>query len=337
MSAPLPRRAPEVPELRDGTGTPVTTLWEFLLRTGFLYREKLAPLDVAASQSAWAALLRSHNDVSKSCLLARDGSICAHVSGVRAYRRTWMLQHLAALPDSSSPIGLGRTISVAMIRLLAQRTDAEWAKIWYRPTNRFPARLFGSFAARIADPTLSEEVLHDYLIGPTVAPPGPREILVEPARTRADLERIEALIAGQPAATGRADDLQADGLLLEGVSEAFAALGLERRRTILAARRHGALVGCALLELSSPGLNFSELTSTFRVHATDDAVKEALVSAACRHYRSLGRTRCIALAQPGDRALFEGLGFTFAKTYACWTWHRSLFPAFCEHVLAFQP
>jgi hypothetical protein len=333
----------KVPDLCDGMGTPVAKVWDFLLQTGFLYREKLGPMDVAASQSTWRTLLGSPNNVSRTCLLTRDGDLRAHVSGVRVYRRSWMLQHLAARPDPRSPITHGRTISLAMIRLLEQTPEVDWAKVWYRPTNRFPLRLYGSFAAGVRDPNLSEQTTYDYLVCHTEHPDTQatteETLQVTPAQA-GDGPRIAAFFAAEPSGAAHwSDDLSADALSLCELEQAYAALGLERRRELLTVRRDGALVGFAMLELSSPGLNLSELTSSFRIFSliADQAVKTALVIAARRRYAALGRGRCVALADPRDRPLYERLGFTCTKQYTCWTWHRSLFPQFCEHVRIFEP
>jgi hypothetical protein len=333
----------EVPDLLDGTGTPIAKLWDFLLQTGFLYREKLGPMDAAASQSTWRTLLGTPNDTSRTCLLARDGDLRAHVAGVRVYRRSWMLQHLAARPDPRTPITHGRTISLAMIRLLEQTPDVDWAKVWYRPTNRFPLRLYGSFAAGVRDLELSEQTTYDYLVCPTEHPhaqaPADETLQVAPAQA-SDGPRIAAFFAALSSGAARwSDDLSPDVLSLGQVERAYAALGLERRRELLTVRRDGALVGFAMLELSSPGLNLSELTSSFRIFSlvADEGAKAALVTAAHRRYAVLGRRRSVALADPRDRPLYERLGFTWTKQYTCWTWHRSLFAPFCEHVRTFAP
>jgi len=94
--------------------------------------------------------------------------------------------------------------------------------------------------------------------------------------------------------------------------------------------------GFALLEISAAGLNLSELTNAFRVFTFDQAdasAKQALLQSARRRYGEIGRTSCIALAPPDESPDFESLGFESSKRYTCWTWHRSLYQRFCDHIL----
>lgn len=135
----------------------------------------------------------------------------------------------------------------------------------------------------------------------------------------------------------RADDLSKERLELREVEEAYAAIGLMRRREVLIAEQSGRPVAFALIEVSSIGLNFSELTNTFRVFALDDddddEGRRALIEHARSRYAALGRNVALALAEPRDRELFESCGFRTTKQYACWSCHRATYRA-CYDYLA---
>jgi|SoiMethySBSTD1v2_1073268.scaffolds.fasta_scaffold31384_5 hypothetical protein len=335
-------------ELYDGRGTEVAELWEFLVRSRFLYPEKLAVIDPARTQATWAALLEAPGSLAKTCLLKRDGDIRAHVSAVRLFAKTWTLQHLAALLDTRSTLTRGQAVSVSMIELLDREPEAEWVKVWYRPTSGFPLRLFESFARRFADSELSELATYDYLVSSTdrdgAAVPGlafaASDVVVTGAEP-ADIERIGTYFLDRRTATCVADDLTTPRLTLAAMREPYAALGLERRREVLVAKHRGDLLGFALLEISSIGLNLSELTSAFRVFplAPHSQVELSLIAAARQRYRELGRARCFALAESaeaGHRTSYERLGFSRARQYTCWTWHRAHFRDFCRHVREFS-
>jgi hypothetical protein len=327
-------------ELQDGCGTPVAELWDFLVQSRFLYPEKLAAVDVERTHDTWAALLRAPDDVVRTFLTKNGGAIRAHACAVRVYTKTWMLQHLAALADANGR-RRGRDISVHVMRRLTRDREIEWVKIWFRPTNRYPVHLFGSFAERVADPEASDLTTYDYLVASTegddLAAPALREVEVSSAEP-ADCDRIGAHFRKhQRAAIREADDLTASRLLLQNPGSSYAALGLERSREALVAKRGGELIGFALLEISSPGLNLSELTSAVRVFSLSPRpeIKQALIVAARRRYGTLGRKRCIVLAESGDRGLYERLGFSCLKQYTCWTLHSSRFAEFCRHLQEF--
>ena len=322
------------PTLRDGTGTAVDVLWNFLLDTKFIYPEKLKSMKVEQVQSTLTKLLERPNDVFKTTLVVSQGRIEGHASSVRAYRQTWILQHLAARLGKSA-MTRGRMLNLAVIEYLEQLPGIEWVRIWYRPANRWPARVFGGFARRLTDRNLSDHRVYGYMVSPTsYSGPMPTEVVLRPAELQ-DCHWIEAYFVGHKESVAlRAEDLTSRHLFLSEVQKAYAEVGLDRRREIIVAERRGKPVGFALVEIHSLGLNFSELTNTFRVYTLDDnrATHVALAGACRERFRELGFERCVALSD-GDTESYALSGFEQVKEYACWTWHRSQYQAFCEHVL----
>jgi hypothetical protein len=322
------------PELRDGTGLCFDALWSFLLETGFLYPKKLDSIVISDVRTTLSRLLARPNDVLKTSLVLNAGVIEGHISCVRAYHETWMPQHLAA--SGQTTMARGRMLNLAMIGYLEQLPSIEWIKLWYRPTNPWPARVFGNFARKLGNSGLSDLRTHRYMVSSTLTATesiaGPSIRAGEPD----DHVAIEAyFIAAREAVLLRSDDLTRRHLMLDEVRKTYATLGLTRRREILIAEDAGRFVGFALLEISSPGLNLSELTNTFRVFTLDgdDRVRRALILAARSRYRELGSERAIALAADGDEPSYEALGFVEMRQYCCWSWHRSLYQDIFEHLL----
>ena len=136
----------------------------------------------------------------------------------------------------------------------------------------------------------------------------------------------------------RTDDLSTDALMLSSVTKTYKGVGLERRREILVAEQEGVFAGFALLEISSPGINFSELANAFRVFAldSDPNIERSLIDSACQQYATAGRQKCVALAADQQISTFAAAGFELRKQYNCWTWHRSLYQLYCQHVLSLQ-
>jgi hypothetical protein len=323
------------PDLRDGTGTPFTDLWRFLFEARFLYPEKLARLNVDAIERTMTELLSRPNDILKTSLLVKDGEIQGHVSGVHTYRQTYSLQHLAARVTGRRTMTRGQLLSLALVEYLEQLPDIEWLKIWYRPANKWPARVYGSYAKRLAVPALSHHKTYGYVVSNTSAPYTPEPgVTVRPA-TPADHPRIEAhFVASRDAVLLRSDDLTSPHLLLGELSAEYREFGLERRREVMVAERNGRFLGFALLEISSLGLNLSEITNTFRVFAEGGEVraKRALVAHARERYRELGFERALGLSDDTTLDAFTTLGFEKVKEYCCWTWHRTQTQDFLKHV-----
>jgi hypothetical protein len=312
-------------------------VWALFVQSGFVYPEKTARLQPVMPQirETMEALLAANGSLLTTVVLRDEHAMAAHISMLRSHERTIMVQHLAALPHSGSGLEASASVTLALAYYAQLREDYQWAKIFYRPNNPWPARVFGGFARQLKDTRTSDFRVFHYLSAPTssVAQAYVDRLPVR-AADESDWPRIEEWFVSR----GRmvetmANDLQASRASLASVSERFRAAGLERRREALVADRDGCVLGFALLEISSLGLNFSELTNAFSVHLfeEDAAVHRALVMTAKRRYAEIGRPQCVALAEGADLALFEAAGFARVKEYACWTFARTHMSALEEY------
>jgi hypothetical protein len=327
-------------ELRTGAQASADAIWQLLLDTGFLYPEKLAHMRVSAVRATLSTLLAAPDDVFKVLVAARGEQLEGHVSCVRVYERTWLCQHFAALQRTGSMLATGRQVAVAMLDTLVAAPEVEFIRIRYRPDNPWPAREFGGCARMLEGHPLAQLRTYAYLVSPPLAAVPALETsgsrLGVRAATAADAARIEACFAGgSDALLLRTDDLGAQQLELRHMAAAYARVGLSRRREVLVAERSGQLAGFALLEQSSLGLNYSELTNAVRVYAAvgDSETLQALARAALARYRTLGYDRCVALASDAQLAALQPAGFTRTKDYACFTLHRSLIPELRAYLL----
>ncbi len=327
-----------LPGIEDARGLTFRELWAFLQETGFLYPEKLERLRpvLPALEATVTTLLSTPSDLFKT-LVFRNEQLLGHLSAVRLYSHTWMVQHLAARKEGAGRLGAARMLNLGITDYSEQLPQMEWLRVFFRPRNRWPARVFGRFARRVGDPSVCELRTLAYLTGESTGEPVREKGLeVRPARPE-DARWIERhfLDQGRTLAV-RAEELSTpEGLTLAELSLRYAKVGLVRRREVWVAERHGRPAGFALLELSSIGLNFSELTNTFTVHLIDPepAVHAALVEAARVRYREAGRALCLALAPPADVPLFTARGFTQRQEYTSWTGHRSLYRRYYEYIL----
>ncbi len=312
-------------------------LWCFLRECGFLYPDKeqaLRPLMPEIARTLAAALSRPDGPL-RTLVFRSEGLLQGHLSALRAYRRTWVVQHLAARKEGPGKLEAAKALNVGIIDYLEQLPDAEWLRSWFRPQNRFPARTFGRFARLQFDPHRCDLRTYGYLTAPADAdlPSRPPDVAVGNA-TAADWAEIRRHLVS----SGRIAQLAAEDLCsaphLVDIDEHYRAVGLTRRREALVARRSGRLLAFALLEISSAGLNFSELTNAFRVHAVDPdpAGTTALAIAARRRCEELGRPLAIGLAEQPDLAAWGAAGFVLRKEYSCWTMHRSLFRRCADYV-----
>jgi hypothetical protein len=282
-----------------------------------------------------AALLAANGNLIETVVLRVDGGLSAHVCAIRTYARTWSVQHLAARQAPGQHLDASARVNLAISYYAELREDIEWIKMYFRPNNPWPARIFGGFARSINDPATSDFRTFDYLTAsrPDGGVP-PAGVQVRPAGPD-DFGLIEQwfISRGRGVELG-ANDFRAAEAGLSTIGGRFAAAGLIRRREILVAERAGRPAGFAALEFSSLGMNFSELTNAFTVHVIEENDAESRVALALharRRYQELGRTFCIALDDSRDLTAFETAGFAKAKEYSCWTFHRTRAQPFEEY------
>ena len=326
------------PGLELARGLSFDLLWEFLRDSGFIYPEKEAQLEPVMEQvrlTLGTLLANPHGPLRTLLFRGAGGLVQGHVAAVQAYRRTWMLQHLAARKDGAGSLAAAKALNAGAMEYLEQLPDAEWVRIWFRPRNRWPARTFGRFARLKFDPHWCDLRTYAYLVAPAAqAPvldvPG-LDVTFATAGDWAEIRRC--FVARGDTALLAAEDLSRAPDLSE-VDDIYLALGLSRRREALVARREGRLLGFALLEVTSTGVNMSELTSAFRMHAltTEPGVTAALAARARQRYAELGHPFAIGLATTVDAGAWALAGFSKVKEYTCLTAHRSLWRRYVEFV-----
>ena len=308
-------------------------LWTLYEDTGFLYPEKIERLRSSLPEihHTIGALLRANGDLLETVTTRLDGTLSGHLCALRAYRRTWVIQHLAA----RRRLGGAGVLNLAIARYTQVRPDVHWLKMYFRPDNAFPRTVFGSYAESVRHSPKSDLREFRYLTADANRP-GER---IAGVTVRTAIPADHRVITDWFVARGRTTELMANDLVegqhcLPMASARFAQIGLRRHRRILAAERDGVVTGFALLEVSSLGMNLSELTNAFTVHLVepDASSRSALIEAARAHYRSLGRREVVALAESDvDLDAFTSAGFASSKSYLCWTFHRDHASGILDH------
>jgi hypothetical protein len=333
---PRDRRVTELDDANEVGGDDVIAL---LRSSGYwdsAMDEKLAPVLSAVTRTFRDAYGKG-SSVFRSVVAREEGTVIGHVSSLRAYDRTWMTQHLATSPTRH----VADLLSIHAGEQLLRTTNLEFFKIWYQHHKTWPARVFGEFARTVTDPRCSDlrAFRHVTMATDAALPPAPAGIEVVEADP-GQLEQVaEFLAAREPALVVRADDLDARGLPLEGVSQSFAAAGLSRLRRVLVATRRGVCLGFALGELSSLGLNLYEILSAFRVflwpagEAEASAIRMALLGGLGRLYGAARRVTAHGLASSGELLDYQRLGLEIDReTWMCWTFDRKTFEGFRAHI-----
>ncbi len=327
------------PTVDDGSDVAVDELMDFFRATGFLYpakEELLAPV-MSEVRDTIAQSYAQPSDVFKAVVARENGTLVGHVSGIRAYRHTWMPTHLAALPTKH----VGHILNLGAADYFLQTADFEYFKIYFHADSKWPARIFGGFAKMQRDATQSDLRGYRHLLMATDGPLPPAPVGIDVIEASSDeLAIVERyFVTREPGLVVRADDLTRDALRLSELNKSFAELGLYRRRRVLMAMRRNTCLGFALIEMSSAGLNLSEALSAFQIfvtdegHAQDADVRRALLHAIMPIYRNAGRAQARGFVAPKDVAVYQRMGLPINdEQWMVWTYHRRVCPRFCDYV-----
>jgi hypothetical protein len=292
------------------------------------FDDPAAPLRIGAAQEA---LESADGELGRGYLYCEDGRPMGHASGLRVYKRTWLMGHLAVLPGFHRSDQASRELSALALEYGEMLEDVDYVRYVWRTENRWPNRYSSWLSRRVGQESRSRLAFFHYLrcpVGPRAdGPPLPR---VRRA-TRPDLVALESYLRRNGhLVTVLSDDLTADALELEQLSSRFAEVGLERRREVWVVDGPDVPVAFGLLERSTPGLSWPELTNALKLVVTtlDERTGDAARSALTRHAEDSNRARgmpsTVVLAADEDLAALAGLGFQSLGKTAEWTFARSL-------------
>lgn len=301
-------------------------LWEFLFDSGFIYPKKYNTVHAnrEAMKEIYLRLYRDNPEIIAQLTYQRNGRIYGHASMVRAYRRAWMVHHLAARPLNKKRTGLQVLKNImhyfsGFYRLPSIEMD--YLLFYYRPENRFPDYFFGGFARHFKNPRACSLELFSYISYPTYSQ---RRSLPEGWTLReCETDDLEEL--------GRFYRNTSNGLLLDvlsldkegdagsSLSELYARHGFLRSCRSLSLKQHGMLKAVVIVNRSNVGLNLSDFLNGLKILITDAAgLPWPVLSAAISQVADVYRMDQIpVLVYPSDYFKAQNVSIT-EKKYNLW-------------------
>lgn len=311
--------------IQDVSENDLDLLWEFMFETNFIYQNKRRQIQNKSKEilETYHRLLSTDNPIVKKIVFKEDDEIKGHLSGIRFYDQAWIIQHLNALRSNQG--SAAQAVLRSMVDFLYDakahsKNNIYYVMSFYRPDNLYPSILFGESANRINDK--EKCVTHDFsfgLLNESKMEPAPAEgVSVDSPEAIDALVKflVEKKMTGFLRATGLANrnPLQLD------IQNIFLSLNLKRERHILA-YTHGESQVIALCEVSSPGLNLSEITNSIYLFADGlndlevQTASDALIAEVYRrYYAPLDILPTILQPAGTERAT----SVTWSKIYTCW-------------------
>jgi hypothetical protein len=263
-SAALARQAADAPlRLPDGESVygiqvnamGVDELFALYERARFLYPAKAARLTphLAVVKENWRRLLHAGDSLLYVLTAGDEHEGYASVAVWRTALGSWVWQHLVC---ERNPLRSRAVMLGGLVRCM--RNDVgESQQNWFRPENRFPARVFGSMVQTLGE-SFSSVQRHMYFAVP-------RRPVLRYSRVQVvpyDCSQHDALCAVAARARGHvyitAEELDRD-VELQSVDRLYRSVGLRRTRQVWLAYRAGSRtpIGAALAYRGPLGLNFS--------------------------------------------------------------------------------
>lgn len=183
-------RLPRLSELHEAYGVQVNSigvdeLFDLYERTGFLYPEKAARLLPYLGQvkENWRRMFDAGESLLYVLTAGNEQEGRAALAVFRTTYQGWTFQHLVS---EDNPFASRAVMLAAEAASILKGSD-ESAQNWFRPENRFPARVFGSMIQAIGG-SLSSAQNHAYFALPRKlslpSDSGIRVIACEPAHNK---------------------------------------------------------------------------------------------------------------------------------------------------------
>jgi len=336
---------PQLSSLYATYGVEVNTLtveqiFALYERTGFLYPEKAARLrpHLELVRDNWRRMLRAGQSLLYILTSGDEKKGLASLSVWRTAPHGWVSQHLVS---DNNPFASRAVMLAAAAGKILRGTDD--AQNWFRPENRFPARVFGSMVQTIGERLCSVQ-RHSYFALPrNLSLPHTGRIRAVPydPSHKPSLAAIASVTRGSVYVTG--EDLLGD-VELRTVDEMYRAVGLRRTRSVWLAYNgtRGEAIGAAIAYRGPLGINFSYLENRcdLLLHPTlpkadvPDTIA-ALLSASLEAYRDFELDEIPLIADEMANDVLVKFGAEFLRHYCQGIWLKAGHHGFYQHVDGF--
>jgi len=302
------------------------TLWRFFFETGFIYPDKyrLFQKNKERIKQTYKKLYIETSEIARHFVYQDKGRIYGHVAMLRFYNNAWLIHHHAASKTGHSRAGLvvlnqiGRFINDShRLRSL----HMQFVFCYYRPENRFPARVFGGSARNIGDrqgcstDTFAYYHFHSSF-GSHAELPAPWQLVKTDKQDLLQLERQYRHNSG--GLMLKALNLEPEAEHLGSLISAYTQSGFMRGRYLVSLKRGNTLKAIFMLNIADVGLNLSDLTNSITAIIIDakNLSKEILHNALATQMEVYAQDEIPVLLYPQSFAADAGL--STEKEYVLW-------------------
>jgi hypothetical protein len=247
-------------------------LWEFFFDSSFIYpmKYRLIQPHKESLKETYRRVYQERPEIARHLTYQRNGRIYGHISMVRAYQRTWMIHHYAAKAIDNKRAGL--ILLKRLIHYLNEMGCLPSAKMdyvmcYFRPQNKFPDRIFGSFAKALNNPQgcsmdLFKYVPYSSLSLSTELPKG-WTLKQSSAQDLWEMNRFYSHYSNGLFLD--ALGLGPEGPTDESLEEVYGKFGFLRKLKLYSLSYRGRLNAVLIVDQSDMGFNLSELLNSIKI------------------------------------------------------------------------
>lgn len=309
-------------------------LFDFFFSSGFIYHDKylsLAPYKEKFIET-YRRLYLEALPIAKHFIYQEKGKILGHVSMLRFYENTWLVQHLAATGQHFAGIMVLRQVA-HYIHDCSQfySSHMDYVICYYRPDNKFPNRIFGGIAAELKNPKMcsvdtlaylelaKKDCLNNFKNSNknTIVEITPEDLI----ELKSFYEHVsQGLLID-------ALDLAPEMLGIDNLNSEYKTYGFKRERKLFALKKDKVLYAIIVQTKSDVGLNMSNLTNCLQVFVIKkELMPEELFSALALLSCYYEEEKIPVLIFPLNYA--KDCGISYKREYNLWclnTSHRDQF------------
>lgn len=256
-------------------------LWEFFFKSGFMYPKKYSFIhdNKKKVRETYEKIYNSESNVARHFTWQKKGEILGHMSMLRFYQNTWLIQHLAAVMSKDQlKVGIEilnqiGTYAYDSHRLYSSHMD--YLICYFRPENYFPNHFFGGVAKNIQDSKICSIDAFAYYHHRKSAKVG--EILPEKwhidKSVYADLNALETFYENHSKGLMlEALDLIPDDIEMQDrhdLSAEYSKVRLKRERRLYTLKYEDTVKAILMLNISNFAVNMSDLTNSISIFVID--------------------------------------------------------------------
>jgi hypothetical protein len=253
------------------------SLWEFFFKSKFIYPKKYSLIESHINEimDIYRRLYQNGREIFSYITYQQNGNILGHCSMIRAYQRSWLVQHLASISsENTNLVGIHVVNQVfnyvdTMFKLPSSKMD--YLMFYYRPENRFSEYFFGGLYKDANNPKIISQNTFALLSCPLNlnSDPLPIGYQIEEINNE-DYETLDDFYQMQSGGGLFVKSLRPEmDLDEEPLEELYKRIQLTRTCRVCSLKEYDKLKAVFIIDRSDIGINMSELLNCIKIIIID--------------------------------------------------------------------